>query len=158
MTEKVDNPEENQNDTPDPGKENQDAGSEEAKKDSPKTTKFSKEVEAELQKRVSDALSKRGWEAKDLEGRIKVLESDNTTLKDEKFTDVAKGYGLEVEKLKEAGITDSSKIEAYAELFGKTKEQPPIVQEADSGKTSGGDTTPQSAKGKIQAGWDELHK
>lgn len=109
----------------------------EADKQSLQKPEFTKEQEKEVQDRVSAVFAKKGDEVKELEGRLKILESANKTLEDEKFATTATKYGLEVEKLKEAGVTDSSKIEAYANLFGKAK-VPIVIPKADSGDTSGG--------------------
>jgi len=130
----------------------------EADKQSLQKPEFTKEQEAEVTKRVSDALSQKGDKVRPLEDRIKVLETDNVKLKDKEFATEAGRFGLEVDKLKEAGITDSSKIETYANLFGKVAEKPKVIPKADSGETSGGEDIPQTAKGKMQAGWAEMHK
>ena len=108
-----------------------------ANKPSPKT-ELTKEQEKMVEDRVAAILAKKGDKAKELEERLRVVETVNKEFQDEKFATVAARYGLEVEKLNEMGITEPAKIEAYASLFGKTAETGKFIQKADSGKTSGG--------------------
>jgi NCAIR mutase (PurE)-related protein len=114
------------------------------------------DIEKEVQKRVSDVLAKKGDKAKTLEERMQTLEAENQSLKDARLKDMASKLGIDVEQVKKVGITEPEKVEALAKLFGKTERQPDA--KPDSGKTLGGVTVPDSARGKISAGWEEIHK
>ena len=119
------------------------------KTSSQKPHKFSKEEEAEVQKRVSDILAEKGDKVKPLEGRVKdlegktaVLETENKTLKEERLSDMAAKFGLTLENVKEAGLDDPAKIETLANLFGnkgdETSKSLPKTQKVDPGTTDGG--------------------
>ena len=118
------------------------------KPSSQKPHQFSKEEEAEVQKRVSDILAEKGDKAKDLEGRVGVLESENKTLKEERLSSTAERFGLTLEQVKEAGIDDPAKVEALAKLFGKTGDEvpKPSTQKVDPGTTDGGEELTEQQK------------
>ena len=144
-----------------PTDESSKVSSEETKPSSQKPEKLSQEeeVEKEVQKRVSDRLAKRGDEAVILRKEVDALKTKDQEREAERFAAVAAEFNLTVEQLKDAGITEADKVKAYATLFGKTAgevEKPSV--KPDSGKTIGGEGMPESAKGKMRAGWDKLHK
>jgi len=107
-------------------------------KPSSQKPEFTKEQEAEVLKRVSDELAKRGDKAKDLETKLGDATKFIDTLQAERLEASAKKFGLTVEKLKEVGIEDPKKVEAYATLFGKTGDTLKDDPIPDSGKTEGG--------------------
>lgn len=136
--------------------------SEEPKTSSQKPEKLSQEaeIEKEVQKRVSDRLSKKGDEAVVLRKEVDALKVKDEAREAERFAVVAAEYNLTVEQLKDAGITEADKVKAYAALFGKKPGdvEVPSAKKPDSGTTIGGAGMPDSAKGKMRAGWDEMHK
>lgn len=106
-----------------------------------KSSQFTKEQEEAVRKRVSDELAKRGDKAKTMEERLAAVESDNKRLRDAQLANAATKYGISVDKLREVGITDPDKVEAYARVFGKTGDTPKDDPIPDSGKTMGGGRT-----------------
>jgi len=91
---------------------------------------------AQAKKLAEDAAKReRGRVNKEYEERIKALEEELKERKEAEFASTASIYGLEVEKLKEAGVKEASQIKAYASLFGKT---PKTTFKPDSARTIGG--------------------
>ena len=131
--------------------EKETTGAKEDVKSSPDTTvadkpssqkpEFTKEQEAEVQKRVSDLRAERGEKVPKLEERIKTLEEDNATLRDKNLKVIADRYELDVEELKKLGIDNSESVAKFAQLFGKKeKDELKDDEKPDSGATLGGGT------------------
>lgn len=94
-------------------------------------------LKVEAKKMAEDAEKRgRGRADKELSDKVKVLEQEAQNRKDADFTRIAKQYGMDEEKLKEAGITEASQIVAQAALFGKEAKKP--VSLIDDGETDGG--------------------
>ncbi len=150
----------------------QDVSSEKAsveeKQSSEEPPKFSEEQELEVQKRVSDRLAKRGDKAKTLEDTVKEQGATIKQLTDEKLASTATKYGFTLQQVIDAGMTTPEEVEAKAKLFGKTEGQAGETKAGettakkevvDSGRSAGGGAaSPESASGKMKAGFDALHK
>lgn len=109
-------------------------------------------VESELVKTKSEL---DGEKAKTAEAQEK--EAEHT--KERNAREVATRLQVDAKLLAElAKLTDGSveAIEEKARLLPKKGETKTLTP--DSGKTTGGKGEPDTAKGKMRAGWDELHK
>ena len=128
----------------------------EEKKPSPKAEPETY-TQAQADKLVEDALKREGGRInKTMEERVNFLETENLTLKDGRLTDAGKEFGLTLEDIKGMGIDNPTKVAEIAAKFGKTA-TPPL--KLDPGTTTGGGKEmPESAKGKMRSGFDELNK
>jgi len=87
-------------------------------------------------------------------------EKEAKSTKEQNAREIVTRLGVDTKLLIElAKPTDGSTeaIEAKAAMLPK-KGEPKDPLRPDSGKTIGGGELPESAKGKMRAGWDELHK
>ena len=108
------------------------------------------------EKTIKEATRKEAEATKELAKVNAALESANKATREAAIAELAKEYKLDAKWLGGLGITDAAKLREIAEKVG-TKEPPPPVK-GDSGDTIGGDTMPASARGKMKAGFGELHK
>ncbi len=134
MTTKVDEVEKKEDKAKD---ESSDASSPEVKQSS--QPKLSADAEAEVKKRVSDILAKKGDEAKTLRAEVDDLKVKEKVREDVRLKEAAERHGLTVEDLTKAGYDNADKVEAGFNLFGGTRE--PVKEPSptpDSGKTMGG--------------------
>ena len=120
------------------------SGSQEVKpkieKQSPKTLtpELKKMVEKLAQDRYTEKLAKDGDVAKILEDKVEKQSEFIQTLQDERLAETAEKYGLSLDDVKEAGITDPNKIKALAKIFGKSEGEVVKPPRVDSGANSGG--------------------
>lgn len=128
------------------------------KTSSQKPAAFTKEQEAEVQKRVSDIRAERGDKATILEAKVEEQAKFIEVMKAAQLATAATKYGLTVEKLKEAGIDDPKKIEAYATLFGKTGDEHKDDPKPDSGETVGGGLSDEAFITKLGSGEEAITK
>jgi len=79
-----------------------------------------------------------------------------TSKKEQNALEIANRFGVDAKSL--VKFTDGSPeaMEELAKALPKKEETKTLTP--DSGKTIGGGTLPDSAKGKMRQGWDELHK
>ena len=93
-------------------------------------------TKAQADKMVEDALKREGGRInKTMEERLKTLEDENLSLRDERLATVGGEFGLTLEDIKEMGIDDPAKLKEMATKFGKTATPP---AKFDSGRTVGG--------------------
>ena len=116
-------------------------------------------TEADVQKRINDAHAVWGREHKAETDELAALRTENAALKRERLADAAKGYGLTIEQVDAAGITDPAKLASLAAMFGKAATSsapapsnpstPPSPPRTDSGATAGGGggLTPEKVRG-----------
>ena len=107
---------------------------------------------------------------RDTKSKLATAEAERDTLSEEvkatktqtqefertqKAAEIAVKYGVDFNTLVKFATTPEA-MEELAQTLKKGEVKEPII--SDSGKTAGGDTMPDSAKGKIKAGWEERYK
>ena len=113
-------------------------------------------IRAKQTQRVKDAeLDKRERELNEKEEELKgVREKEVESTKERNAREVATKHDVDVETL--IKFTDGSLLAMEDLAQALPKKGAPLI--VDSSKTIGGTTGPDSAKGKMREGWDELHK
>ena len=104
---------------------------------------------------VRDKLGDTETNSKQKDDKILQLEKISAeSTKERNAREIASKYEVNIETLK---LTDGS-VEAMEALAKQLSGKEIKTLKPDSSKTGGGGTMPDSATGKMKAGWDELHK
>ena len=106
----------------------------EATSESTQKPKDKVKTEAQL---LSDKKAEEGRTLKALEERLRLVETENQILKDNRLADAAEKYGLSMEQVKEIGIDNPERLEKTATTFGALRRASQTFT-PDSGKTVGG--------------------
>lgn len=134
---------------------------------SPQKPELTPEQEKWVDKIVHDKytakLAKDGDKAKEAQAKLDEQTKFIETLQTERLNASAKEHGLDVEKLKEAGIDTPEKIATYVQIFGEKgnvvdetpKQELKDDPKPDSGKSIGGTEAPSKAIDKYKAGFEE---
>ena len=108
-----------------------------------------RERKSELDKREQE-LGKIKDEVEDIKKEVEL------TTQERNAREIATRLNVDAESLIKFTDGSKEKMEELAKSLSKKGDIQPL--KVDSSKTIGGEGMPDSAKGKIRAGWDELHK
>ena len=95
------------------------------------------------------------------EAQVKPIEERATEFERKELAqEVATQYGVDASLLTEHTDGSKEKMESLAKVLAQSTPSPKVREDLkpDSAISAGGGTMPESAKDKIKAGWDEIHK